>query len=179
VNLSGRLADLLTLMRLAAAPAIAAALAAGQLELAAALLAAAWLTDAVDGKAARASGTPTRLGPFDLLVDTAVGAAALVGLTLAGEIPVLLTGVLLLVLGGGFLLLRNPALSMSLQAVGYGWLLWTLWDDGERAVWLPLVTAAGLLLVFHRRLLRTEIPAFLNGLATLGRRRERFDLSER
>jgi hypothetical protein len=179
VNLSGRLADLLTLMRLAAAPGIAAALAAGRLELAAVLLAAAWLTDAVDGQAARASGAPTHLGPFDLLVDTAVGAGALVGLTLAGEIDVLLTGVLLFVLGGGFLLLRNPALSMSLQALGYGWLLWTLWDDGEQAVWLPLATAAGLLLVLHRRLLRTEIPAFLDGLATMRRRREGFDLSKR
>jgi hypothetical protein len=166
-------------MRLAAAAALAVALAAGRLELAAALLAAAWLTDAVDGQAARASGATTHLGRFDLLVDTAVGAGALVGLTLVGEIPALLTGVLLLVLGGGFLLLRNPALSMSLQAIGYAWLLWTLWDEGEQAVWLPLATAGGLLLVFHRRLLRTEIPAFLNGLATMRRRREGFDLSKR
>lgn len=179
MNLSGRLADLLTLMRLAAAAALAVALAAGRLELAAVLLAAAWLTDAVDGHAARASGAPTHLGRFDLLVDTGVGAGALVGLTLAGEIPALLTGVLLLLLGGGFLLLRNPALSMSLQAIGYAWLLWTLWDEGEQAVWLPLATAGGLLLVFHRRLLRTEIPAFLNGLATMRRRREGFDLSKR
>jgi hypothetical protein len=28
----------------------------------------------------------------------------------------------------------------------------------------------------HRRLLQVEIPAFLHGLATLSRRRERFDL---
>ena len=46
--------------------------------------------------------------------------------------------------------------------------LWTLWDERELAVWLPLATAAGLLLVLHRRL--------LDGLATLSRRRERFDL---
>jgi phosphatidylglycerophosphate synthase len=169
-------ADLLTLMRLAAAPALAAAIAAGRLGLAAALLAAAWLTDALDGWAARASRRRTRLGGIDLVVDTAVGAGALVGLTLADEIPPLLTGALLVALGGGFLVLRNPALSMALQSVGYGWLLWMLWAKGELGVWLPLATAAGLGLVFHRRLLQTLIPAFLHGVATLSRRRERFDL---
>jgi hypothetical protein len=172
----GRAADLLTLLRLVAAPALAAALAAGRLAIAATLLAGAWLTDALDGQAARASGTPTHLGRFDLVVDTAVGAGALVGLTLAGHIPPLLTSALLVVIGGGFLVLRNPALSMALQAVGYAWFLWTFWDEGEPAVWLPLGTAAGFALIFHRRLLGKEIPAFLNGLATLSRRRERFDL---
>jgi phosphatidylglycerophosphate synthase len=67
----GSVADLLTLMRLAAAPALAAAIAAGRLGLAAALLAAAWLTDALDGWAARASRRRTRLGGIDLVVDTA------------------------------------------------------------------------------------------------------------
>jgi hypothetical protein len=172
----GRVADLLTLVRLAAAPTLAVALAAGRLVLAAALLAGAWLTDALDGQAARASGRPTHLGRFDLVVDTAVGAGALVGLTIAGEIHVLLTGALMVVLGSGFLLLRNPALSMALQAVGYAWLLWTLWDEREPAILLPVGAAAGLLLVLHRRLLRVVIPAFLGGVASLSRRRERFDL---
>jgi cardiolipin synthase (CMP-forming) len=119
----GRLADLLTLARLAAAPALAVALAADRLTIAAALLAGAWLTDALDGQAARASGRPTLLGRHDLVVDTAVGAGAVMGLTIAGEIPALLTVTLLVVLGGGFLLLRNPALSMALQAVDYACLL--------------------------------------------------------
>lgn len=105
-----------------------------------------------------------------------MGSGALVSLTLAGHIPALLTGALLLVLGGGFLVLRNPAPSMALQAVGYAWLLWTLWDEREPAVWLPLATAAGLAFVLHRRLLRTVVPAFFHGLGTLSRRREGFDL---
>jgi phosphatidylglycerophosphate synthase len=33
------------------------------------------LTDALDGQAARASGRPTVLGRFDLVVDTAVARA--------------------------------------------------------------------------------------------------------
>jgi len=118
----------------------------------------------------------THLGRFDLVVDTVVGAGALVGLAVADEIPALLTAALVVVLGSSFLVLRNPALSMALQAAGYGWLLWTLWNDGTPAVWLPLATAAGLGLVLHRRLFRAVIPAFLRGLATLSRRRERFDL---
>jgi phosphatidylglycerophosphate synthase len=92
VSALGRVADLLTLVRLGAAPSLAAALAADGLAIAAALLAGAWLTDALDGQAARASGRRTYLGRFDLVVDTAVGAGALVGLTLADEMPALLTG---------------------------------------------------------------------------------------
>ena len=172
----GRVADLLTLLRLAAAPALATTVAADRLTIAAALLAGAWLTDALDGQAARASGTRTHLGRFDLLVDTAVGSGALVGLTLAGHIPALVASALLVVLGGGFLVLRNPALSMALQAVGYAWLLWTLWDEREPAVWLPLAAVAGVALVLRRRLLQTVVPAFFRGLGTLSRRRERFDL---
>ena len=134
----GRAADLLTLARLAVAPTLMATLAAGRLAAAAALLAGAWLTDALDGPAARAAELQTRLGRFDLVVDTAVGAGALAGLALAGDVPATLAGTLLAVLGTGFLVLRNPALSMALQAVGYAWFLWTLWDEGEPAVWLPV-----------------------------------------
>jgi hypothetical protein len=171
-----RFADLLTLLRLAAGPALAVALAAGRLGIAAALLAGAWLTDALDEPAARRSRRPTHLGRFDLVVDTAVGVGALVGLAVADEIPALLAGAVVVVLGGSFLVLRNPALSMALQPVGYGWLLWTLWDEGTPAVWLPLGTAAGLAIVLHRRLFGAVIPAFLRGLATPSHRRERFDL---
>ncbi|HET6643714.1 MAG TPA: CDP-alcohol phosphatidyltransferase family protein [Gaiellaceae bacterium] len=71
-----RAADLLRLLRLVAAPALAAVLAAGRLVIAAALLAGTWLTDALDGQAARASGIPTHLGRFDLVVDTAWGPRA-------------------------------------------------------------------------------------------------------
>ena len=171
-----RTADLLTLVRLAVAPALIVTLAAGQLAAASALLAGAWLTDALDGPAARAAELPTRLGAFDLAVDTAVGAGALVGLALAGEVPAAPAATLLAVLGTGFLVFRNPALSMALQAVGYASLLWTLWDQSEPAVWLPLGTAFGLLLVLHRRLFGAVIPGFLGGVAMLPRRRKRFDL---
>jgi hypothetical protein len=62
---------------------------------------------------------------------------------------------------------------MALQAVGYAWLLWTLWDEREPAILLPLGTIAGLLLVLHRRLLRV-VTAFLSVVATLSRRRIRY-----
>ena len=155
--------------------ALVATLTAGRLAAAATLLAGAWLTDALDGPAARASELRTRLGRFDLVADTAVGAGVLAGLALAGDVPAGLAWPLLAVLGIGFLVLRNPALSMTLQAAGYAWLLWTLWDENEPAFWLPLGTAAGLLLLLHRRLFRTVIPAFFGGLASLTRRRKRFE----
>jgi hypothetical protein len=48
---------------------------------------------------------------------------------------------------------------------------WTLWDEGAPAVRLRLASAAGLLLLLHRRLFGAVIPGFLGGLATLPRRR--------
>jgi phosphatidylglycerophosphate synthase len=155
------------------------ALAADRLELAAAFLGAAWLTDGLDGVAARASDGPTRLGDYDLVADTAVGAGALVGLAVAGHLPAAVAAALLVVLGTGFLLLRNPALSMGLQATGYAWSLWIFWRDGA-AVWLPLAIAAALGFVHHRRLFGVVIPAFLRGVASLPKLRKRsgFDLEE-
>ena len=77
--------------------------------------------------------------------------------------------------GGEVEVLRDRG-AVEDQRVVAGLALWTLWDEEESAVWLPLGTAVGLGLVMHRRLLQVEIPAFLHGLATLSRRRERFDL---
>jgi hypothetical protein len=51
---------------------------------------------------ALSSGQPTHLGRFDLVVDTAVGAGALVGRTIGGEPPALLTVTLLVVVRCGF-----------------------------------------------------------------------------
>lgn len=171
-----RTADLLTLLRLVIAPALTVTLGIEWLTPAAALLALAWVTDALDGPVGRAAQVETRLGPFDLLVDTAVGAGALAGLALAGEVPAPLAVTLLAILGTGFFVLRNAALSMALQAVGYAWFIWTLWDEGKPAVWLPLATAAVLFLLLHRRLFRVVIPGFLRGLARWRRRHERFEL---
>jgi hypothetical protein len=176
-----RLADGLTLARLAAGAALVAALADERWMLAALLLAGAWVADALDGIAARASAAPTRLGRFDLAADTVVGAYALVGAGLAGRVPTAAAFAAVVVLGGGFLLLRNPALGLSLQAVGYAAVLLTLWGAGDPAVWLLAGTGALLLAAGHRRLLRTVIPGFLRGAAALPRLRSRtgWELTDR
>jgi phosphatidylglycerophosphate synthase len=171
--LLARAADALTLARAMLAVALAGAVAAHRMDVAAWLLAAAWCSDAGDGRLARAAEKPTRLGGFDLPIDTAVGAGLLVGMALSGHVPVLVAAGLIIVLGGGFLALGNAALSMALQAVAYASFLVALWSAAPVARWVPLSVIAVLFVVELRRLLTVVIPAFLTDLAALARPRRR------
>ena len=158
------LADSLTLTRALLAPVLAVVLARGRLESAAVLLSIAWLSDFADGRVARAGRGRTLLGGFDLSADTLVGAGVLVGLAADGYIPAPVAAAVLLVLGGGFLVLRNEALSMALQAVGYGGFLWRLWTEGSAFVWSPVLTAAAIAVLDRRRFTGIVLPMFFGGV---------------
>jgi len=157
-------ADALTLTRASLALVLAVVLARGRLAPAAVLLSVAWLTDFADGRVARAGRGRTRLGGFDLSADTLVGAGVLVGLAADGYIPGPVAAAVLLVLGGGFLVLRNEALSMALQAVGYGGFLWRLWTEGSAFVWSPVLTIAAIAVLDRRRFTRIVLPMFFGGM---------------
>lgn len=164
-------ADSLTLARLGFALLLVGAVATDRLALAAWLLAAAWVSDALDGRVARASMRATRLGHLDLAVDTAVGAGVLIGMGFGGHLPVVLAIGAVVALGGGFLVLRNAALAFALQAMAYAWFMIVLWLKHPSAWWVPPATVAVLLVVGYRRLITMLVPAFLGGMAALVRRR--------
>lgn len=86
-DLLGLVTDGLTLARVVLAAALVPALGARRTALAASIVGSAWLTDFFDGRAARASAAPTRLGPLDLWADTLVGAAAVLGFMAWGWVP--------------------------------------------------------------------------------------------
>jgi phosphatidylglycerophosphate synthase len=67
-------ADALTLCRVVLAAVLVPLLGTGRTTLGAAVVGSAWLSDFLDGRAARASARPTSLGRFDLWADTLVGA---------------------------------------------------------------------------------------------------------
>ena len=157
-------ADALTLARVLLAPVLAVVLAWGRLAPAAVLLSVAWLTDFADGRVARAGRGRTRLGGLDFPADTLVGAGVLVGLAADGYIPAPVAAAVLIVLGGGFLVLRNEALSMALQAVGYGGFLWRLWTQRSAFLWSPVLTIAAIAVLDRRRFTRIVLPGFLDGV---------------
>jgi phosphatidylglycerophosphate synthase len=160
---AGRIADLLTLFRMASAVLIAVALATGALGVTAMLLSAAWLSDALDGRMARLGGR-TRLGEWDVLADAMVGAGAAIGLALAGVLPV--WPVLVAVIGlGGLLVAGNLAAGMLLQLTGFLPLLWRLWAERPSAWWLPFLTALVIGAVEWRKLIYVSIPNFIRGMA--------------
>lgn len=144
---------------------VGALIARGRSDAAAIVLGAAWATDPLDGHLARTSGHPTRLGPYDMVVDTLVGASVLVGLWVAGVAPGWLVVVTVVVVGTAYLLMRQTALGMALQAVAFGTFAWHLWTRGSLALWVPVAVAVGIGLLGWRRLFTILIPEFFRGLA--------------
>jgi hypothetical protein len=156
-------ADVLTAGRAFLALGLAVILAQGRLGWAAVVLSVAWITDVADGRLARAAAEPTRLGDWDFRADVAVGAGVLAGLIIHGDVPRPLTAGLLVLLVSGFVLLRNAALGMSLQAIAYAAFGWRLWTDSVGSRWIPLVVAGTIGIIEWRRLFREQIPVFLSG----------------
>ena len=168
----GRTADGLTFSRLLIAIVLVPVLAAHHPGAAAFLVGAGWLTDFFDGRAARAAEGHTRLGAFDLWVDTLVGAGLLLGFVAWGWLPAVVGIALVVVLFAAFAFTRNEALSFLLQAIGYAMLLWRTWQDGARGalVWMVGIIAF-LAFVNRQQFLGKAVPTFLNGMAAVFRGR--------
>lgn len=155
-------ADGLTLMRLLIAVVVIPVAWTGDLTPTAVLVSVAWLTDLLDGRLARASGVPGRLGTWDLRADTAVGTGLMVGLVGSGLVPAWI-----LALVAMFLLVSvrgSAAGAMLAQLCGYLPLLFLLWTRRPIGWWVPFVAATAIGLVDWRRLVRINIPAFIGGL---------------
>ena len=171
-DLPGLTADGLTLWRLMVAAALIPVLAFGWPGLGAALLGTAWLSDFFDGRAARASSGPTSLGDLDLWADTLVGAGVVLGFTLWGWVPLVFGLGLVAILLAAFAVTQIEAMSMILQATGYGLELWRLWREAYvgSLTWLLLIIV-GIAFVNRRILWERSLPTFFGGIATLSRRR--------
>lgn len=142
----------LTLLRIAAIPAILIALDNGRFELAFILFVAAGLTDGLDGGIARMTNTRTQLGAYlDPLADKGLVLSLLIKLTLLGEIAGwVLTIILtrdLVCLGGYFLLffLTGEQIEVRPSLIG------------KLATVLQLLGVGGALLVLVQPSLRASI----------------------
>lgn len=165
-------ADALTLCRVVLAVVLIPLLGTGRTTLGAAVVGSAWLSDFLDGRAARASARPTSLGGFDLWADTLVGAAAVLGFVASGWLPRAVGVVVVAGLLGAFMLTRNEAMSMLLQATGYGLVLWRTWRDGLFGALSWLLAIIVLIAVVNRRVFwERSLPTFLGGLADMLRSR--------
>ena len=143
------IANTLTLLRIAAIPAILIALDSGRFDLAFALFVAAGVTDGLDGGIARMTNTRTQLGAYlDPLADKGLVLTLLIKLTLLGEVAgwiltiiltrdiVLLTGYLLLFFLTGEQIAVQPTLigklATVLQLFGVAGALLVLFSPGLR-----------------------------------------------
>src|SRR4029450_10760734 len=152
-DLSGLAGDGLALARLVIAVPLIPVLGVGWMPFGAALLGSAWLSDFFDGRAARASAGPTSFGDLDLWADTLVGAGLFLGFTLWGWVPPTLGLGLVAILLAAFAVTHNEAMSMLIQASGYGLMLWRLWRDGFTGslTWLLAIVLA--IAIVNRRIL--------------------------
>jgi phosphatidylglycerophosphate synthase len=166
------MADGLTVVRVLLAVAVVPVLGTGRTTIAAVLVGSAWLSDLFDGRAARASATPTRLGELDLWADTLVGAGAVLGFVAAGRLPLPMGVGVVVVLLAAFALTGNEAMSMLLQATGYGLVLWRTGRDSHAGVlvWL-LAVITGIAIVNRRVFWERSLPTFFAGVAAVLRGR--------
>lgn len=171
-DLLGLAADVLTLGRILVAVALVPVLGARRTAVGAGLVGSAWLSDFLDGRAARASAGPTSLGRFDLWADTLVGAGAVLGFVAWGWLPPVLGVGLAVALLATFALTGNEATSMVLQAMGYALVLWRTWRDGHAAALVWLLAIIVVVAIVNRRVFwERSLPTFLSGIAALFRRR--------
>lgn len=157
------LADVLTGGRLVIAGVIAIAAYRADWNLVALLLSLAWWSDFSDGRLARRAGGGTRLGAWDLRVDTAVGAMLLVGMTLGAHISIV-WGVVGAGLGFGYILTANGSLAMLLQAIAYGHALRLSAVEGFPGFVAATVTIGVILVSSWPRFVQEVVPTFLRGL---------------
>lgn len=162
-------ADALTATRLVAAVAVVFLLPADDWTLPALLVSLVWLTDLLDGRLARLSSRATRLGRYDMVVDTVFGAGMVVGLLAARLLPIW-AGLGAIVVFGAIYAAGNVAAAMLLQLTGFVPFLMELWFRRPVTWWAPFTVALLAAVVDWRRLLLINIPAFLRGIgALLGR----------
>jgi hypothetical protein len=95
-----------------------------------------------------------------------------VGFVASGWLPRAVGVVVVAGLLGAFMLTRNEAMSMLLQATGYGLVLWRTWRDGLFGVLSWLLAIIALIAVVNRRVFwERSLPTFLGGLADIIRSR--------
>lgn len=165
-----RLADGLTASRVVIAMIVTVASYRADWAFVALLLSIAWWSDFFDGKLARRAGGGTRLGLWDLRVDTAVGAMLLLGMLVGGHISVT-WGAIGVCFGIGYLLIANGSFAMVLQAIAYGHALWFALGVGLPGFAIASGTIAMIALMSWSWFLHEVIPSFLRGLVP-GRERE-------
>lgn len=155
-------ADGLTIGRLLLAPVLAVASFAGAWTITSILVSAAWISDLLDGKAARRSGEATVMASCDIAVDTTVGAALVVGIVGGSHAPwpwAVAAGLFAAV----YALTGVATYGMLTQAVGYGLALWEAYHASRPGFALMVSTVIALAILGRRRLIEFVLPTFFAG----------------
>jgi len=108
------------------------------------LLLACWVTDTLDGKLARQSPEPTRLGRFDLVADLGLTFVLAICLIVWGIVPVLPTAIAMIIALVGSFIFQSSAPRKLAMGVVYGIFTFSLWQREPSLVWIMI---GGLLLL--------------------------------
>lgn len=165
-------ADGLTSLRALLVVPLFWATAAADYPVAAALLAVAWWSDFFDGRLARRTEVPTRLGRWDPVFDAFIGSALLGGLVSSGAVGSLPWGLGGLILFAAFLVWRNLSLGMLVQALAYAFFLGEVWVNEPPWMLALAATIGAILILDWHRFVREVLPTFFSGIgATIDRHR--------
>ena len=134
---------------------------------------AAWLTDVLDGPLARRDprGIHTWIGDHDLEADVAVALGVWIYVTLAGYLSPWLAGIYLVVAGVALHRFGSAHMAWGVQAVPYGFMIWTSWRQAPVFGLLLTAWIALVLVATWPRFPRHTLPEFLHGMRELWHRR--------
>ena len=158
-------ADGLTGLRAALAIPLFWATAAEAYGAAAALLTLAWWSDYLDGRVARSTSAPTRLGPWDPVFDALIGTALLGGLISSETVSMLPWGITGAALLAGFLVWRNLSLGMLVQALAYAFFLAEVWTHDPWWMLVLTATIGAILILDWHRFFKDVLPSFFAGIS--------------
>ncbi|MBT8198332.1 MAG: CDP-alcohol phosphatidyltransferase family protein [Acidimicrobiia bacterium] len=163
------IADVLTGSRAVLAVAVMLAIASSRFDWAAVFVTFAWITDFFDGRLARSTVHPTRLGDWDLRIDITLGIGILIGLGWSGWVPWTAVLVPMLVLGTLAIAMHNPSPTMLLLAYIYLVFFWVLIAERPLGGWLPFAALPLIATLDWGRFTRVILPVFFKGIAALAR----------
>ncbi|MBT8211913.1 MAG: CDP-alcohol phosphatidyltransferase family protein [Acidimicrobiia bacterium] len=162
-------ADVLTGSRAVLAVAVMLAVGSNRFDWAAVFVTLAWITDFFDGRLARSTDHPTRLGDWDLRIDITLGIGILLGLGWSGWLAWPAVLVPLVVLGALAIAMHNPSPTMLLLAYIYVAFFWVLIVERPLGGWLPFAALPLIATLDWGRFTRVILPVFFKGMAALAR----------
>jgi len=125
-----------------------------------------WVTDVLDGKLARCSENPTRLGQYDVVADLGLALSLAICLILWEIIPAFPVVIVIVLAMISTLVFRFSATQKLAMGMAYAGLMFTVWQKQPPWIWVILGGLVFLVILNPKRA-RQQVSDFLSEVGSL------------